>query len=88
MAAEIDPDVERSRESADRLLNTLAQKLRINRTVRNAASGIERAAHYVQVSGLKVAVAEVDRFVRQRPGHSLFIAAAAGVLVGRILRPR
>jgi ElaB/YqjD/DUF883 family membrane-anchored ribosome-binding protein len=88
MAAEIDPEVEKSRESADRLLDTLAQKLRIKRAVRNCASSMQRAAHYVQGSSLKDAFTAVDEFVRQRPAPSLLIAVAAGFVVGRILRPR
>ena len=75
-------------ESADRLMDSLARRLHVQRAVRHCASGIGRAAHYVQDSRLKEVAAGIDRFVRQSPGPSLLIAVAAGFVTGRILRPR
>lgn len=81
-------EVERSRESAARLLDSLAQKLRADRAVRTAAQGVQRAAHYVQEHGVKDVATGIDRIVRQRPAAAIGIAMVAGFLFGRALRSR
>jgi len=81
-------ELERSRESASRLLDALAQKLRVKRAAENAAYRVQRAAHYVQSISVKDMAAGMERWVRQSPGRSLAIAAVAGFLVGRALRSR
>jgi ElaB/YqjD/DUF883 family membrane-anchored ribosome-binding protein len=81
-------EVERSRESAARLLDTLAEKVGGNRAVRTAASGVQRAAHYVQAHGVKDVATGIERVVRQRPAASIAVAVVAGFLVGRALRSR
>ena len=84
----IEEELERSRQSAGLLLDSLAQKLGIDRAAHNARNRIERAASYVQSHSMKDLATGIGRFVRQRPGYSLCIAVAAGYLVGRALRPR
>ncbi len=87
-AQELQAEVEKSRESAARLLDTLAQKVGGNRAVRSAASGVQRAAHYVQAHSVKDVAAGIERVVRSRPATALAVAVVAGFLVGRALRPR
>ena len=82
----IDEELEKSRESAARLLDSLAQKLRFPGAVRHAATGIERAAHYVQVHSVKDVATGIGRLVRRRPAPTLLLAVIAGFLVGRALR--
>ena len=81
-------EIEKSRESAARLMDNLARKIGARRAVRNAANGMQRAAHYVQQHGWKDVAAELDRAVRGRPATAVLIAVAAGFLVGRALRTR
>jgi ElaB/YqjD/DUF883 family membrane-anchored ribosome-binding protein len=81
-------EVERSRESAARLLENLAQKVGGSRAVRTAASGVQRAAHYVQAHGVKDVATGIERVVRRRPAAAIAIAVAAGFLIGRALRSR
>jgi ElaB/YqjD/DUF883 family membrane-anchored ribosome-binding protein len=81
-------EVERSRESAARLLDSLAQKLKAERAVRSAATGVRRAAQYVQEHGVKDVATGIDRVVRQRPAAAIAIAIVAGFLFGRSLRSR
>ena len=87
-ANELRAEVERSRESAARLMETLAQKIGSARAVRTAASGVQRAAQYVQAHSVRDVAAEVGRAMRSRPAASIAIAAAAGFIIGRALRPR
>jgi ElaB/YqjD/DUF883 family membrane-anchored ribosome-binding protein len=87
-AYELQAEVEKSRESADRLLDTLAQKIGANRAVRSAASGVQRAAHYVQAHSVKDVASGLEQAVRSQPAASIAIAAVAGFLVGRSLRSR
>ena len=87
-AYELQVEVERSRESAARLLENLAQKIGANRAVRTAASQVQRAAHYVQAHSVKDVATGLGEAVRSRPAVSIAIAAAAGFLVGRALRSR
>jgi ElaB/YqjD/DUF883 family membrane-anchored ribosome-binding protein len=81
----VDPEVERSRETAARLLEAFAQKLRRHRATRNAASGMERAAHYVQAYTWEEMAAGIERFAIQKPVAALSIAAAVGFAVGSVL---
>src|SRR4051794_26160254 len=60
-------EMEKSRESAARLLETLAQKIGGARAVRSAASGVQRAAHYVQAHSVKDVASGIERTVRRRP---------------------
>ncbi len=85
---ELQAELERSRESATRLLEMLAQKIGAARAVRTAATGIERAAHYVQAHSVKDVATEIDHAVRWRPVLSIAFAVVAGFLVGRAIRPR
>jgi len=84
----IEEELEQSRQSAGLLLDSLAQKLGIDRAAHNARNRIERAASYVHSHSMRDLATGIGRFVRQRPGPSLCIAVAAGYLVGRALRPR
>jgi ElaB/YqjD/DUF883 family membrane-anchored ribosome-binding protein len=87
-AHELQADMEKSRESAARLLDSLAYKVGGSRIVRSAASGVERAAHYVQAhSGKDIAVG-IERALRSYPASAVAIAVVAGFLVGRALRSR
>lgn len=81
-------EVEKSRESAARLLDSLAQKVGANRAVRSAASGVQRAAHYVQAHSVKDVASGIERAVRRRPAAAIAAAVIAGFLVGRALRSR
>lgn len=81
-------EVEKSRESASRLLDSLAQKVGGNRAVRRAASDVQRAAHYVQAHSVKEVATEIERAVRSRPASAMAVAVVAGFLVGRVLRSR
>lgn len=81
-------EVERSRESAARLLESLAQKVGGSRAMRTAAGGVERAAHYVQAHSVKDVAAGIERAVRSRPASAMAIAVVAGFLIGRALRSR
>ncbi len=85
---EIEREIEKSRESTARLLDSFAQKLRLRGAVRNAATGVQRAAHYVQVHSVKDVATGIERVVRHRPAVSVLAAVLAGFLVGRALRSR
>ncbi len=76
-ARELMDEVERSQESAARLLESLAQKI-----------GSSRAAHYVQTHSVQDVALEIERAVRRRPVPAIAIAVVAGFLAGRALRPR
>jgi ElaB/YqjD/DUF883 family membrane-anchored ribosome-binding protein len=84
----IERELENSQELASRLLDNLAQKLRVRRAAHHAAAGVQRAARYVQIHSLRDMASAVERVVHQRPAVSLMVAAAAGFLVGCALRPR
>ena len=84
----LDVELEKSRASAAHLLETLAQKLRVRPAIRQATSGIGRAAHYVQGGSVKGFAARLNRTVRKRPVTCILIAAAAGFLTARSLRHR
>jgi hypothetical protein len=87
-AHELQAEVERSRQSAARLLDTLAQKVGANATVRSAASNVQRAAHYVQAHSVKDVATGIERTIRSRPGAALALAVIAGYFAGRALRSR
>jgi hypothetical protein len=87
-AHELQAEVERSRESAARLLDTLAQKVGANRAIHSAACGVQRAAHYVQGHSVKDVATGIERAARSRPGAALALAVIAGYLAGRALRSR
>jgi hypothetical protein len=81
-------ELEKSRESAARLLETLAQKIGAAPAVRSAADSVQRAAHYVQAHSVKDVIAGIDRAARRRPAAAIGLAVLAGFLVGRAIRPR
>jgi ElaB/YqjD/DUF883 family membrane-anchored ribosome-binding protein len=86
---ELQSELDQSRESAARLMESLARKLgATTKTVRKASGGVHRAAHYVQVHSAKDMAAELERLVRRRPAYSIAAAVVAGFLVGRALRSR
>lgn len=87
-AHELQVEVERSRESAARLLETLSDKIGASRAVRSAASGLQRAAHYVQAHSVKDVATGLEKAARSRPVAAIAIAVVAGFLVGRALRSR
>jgi hypothetical protein len=87
-AQELQAEMERSRESAARLLDTLAQKVGATRAMRSAASGVQRAAHYVQAHSVKEVATGIEKAVRSRPAAALAVAVIAGYLAGRALRSR
>jgi hypothetical protein len=81
-------ELERSRESAARLLESLAQKIGAAPMVRSAADGVQRAAQYVQAYSVKDVISGVGRAARRRPAAAIGIAVLAGFLVGRAIRSR
>ncbi len=81
-------ELERSRETAARLLETLAQKIGAAPGMRSAAGGVQRAAHYVQEHSVKEVLAGIDRAARRRPVAAIGLAVLAGFLVGRAFRSR
>jgi hypothetical protein len=85
---EVQAEFEKSRESAARLMESLAQKTGAVRAVRGAASGIGRAARYVQDRSVSDLASVMGRLVRQRPAYLIVAAVVAGFLVGRALRSR
>jgi ElaB/YqjD/DUF883 family membrane-anchored ribosome-binding protein len=87
-ARELQVEVEKSRESAARLLETLSDKIGANRAVRSAASGVQRAAHYVQAHSVKDVATGLEKAARSRPVAAIAIAVVAGFLFGRALRSR
>ena len=84
----LDVELEKSRASAAHLLDTLAQKLRARPVIRQATTGIGRAANYVHGGSVKSLAARLNRTVRKRPVTCILIAAAAGFLTARSLRHR
>ncbi len=85
---DLQSDLEKSRESAERLLDTLARKIGASRAVRNAANGMQRAARYVHVQSARDFTAGLERLVRRRPAYAIAVAIAAGFLAGRAFRRR
>ena len=86
--ARIEHELESSRELANRLLDSLAQRLRVKRAAYNAAAGVQRAARYVQHHSVRDMASAVERRVRRRPAASLVLAVVAGCLVGFAIRSR
>src|SRR5581483_5782981 len=87
-AAELQAEMERSRESAARLLDNLAERIGASRAVRSAATGVQRAAHYVQAHSVKDVAAGVGQAIRRQPAVAIAEAVGAGFLIGRALRSR
>jgi len=85
---DLEIELDKSRESAARLLETLAQKIGSARAVRTAANGVQRAAQYVQAHSVKDIATEIESAVRWRPALSIAVAVVAGFLVGRAIRSR
>jgi ElaB/YqjD/DUF883 family membrane-anchored ribosome-binding protein len=71
-------EVEKSRESAARLLENLARQV----------GGSQRAPHHGLALSMRDVAAGVQRAVRSRPVSAMAIAAVAGFLVARALRSR
>jgi hypothetical protein len=87
-AHELQVEAEKSRESAARLLDTLARKVGGHRVVRDATSGIERAGRHMQSLSVKDVAIGIGRAVRSRPASAMALAVVAGFLIGRALRSR
>ncbi len=84
----LEAELERSRETAARLLESLAVKLHSGPILRQASSGFNRAAQYVKDSSVKDYGSRLNRIIRRRPATSILIAVAAGFLAARALRHR
>ncbi len=84
----LESELVQSRERAARLMDNLARKIGASRPVRSATNGMHRAARYVQSSEWRSLPAEITKAVRGRPATSILVAAVAGFLIGRALRPR
>ena len=69
--ASMEAELERSRQSAGRLLDTLARRV-----------GASRAAHYVKTHSAREMAEEFQRAATRRPLYALAIAALAGFLLG------
>ena len=80
-AHELRSEMEKSRESAARLLETFAQKIGAHRAMRGAAQ-------YVQAQSVKDVATGIEKAVRRSPASAMALAVVAGFLVGRALRPR
>ena len=81
-------ELEQSQQSAAQLLDNFARKLKVNRAVRHATGGIQRAANYVQAHSVKDMATGMERIVRQRPVPSLLVAVLAGFVIGFALCPK
>jgi ElaB/YqjD/DUF883 family membrane-anchored ribosome-binding protein len=55
---------------------------------KQASEWLDQSAEYVRQFEYKRADAKVREFVRQRPGRSLLIAGAVGLIIGAIWRRR
>ena len=55
---------------------------------KQASEWLDRSAGYVRQFDYEQADARVREYVRQRPGRSLLIAGAVGLIIGAILRRR
>jgi ElaB/YqjD/DUF883 family membrane-anchored ribosome-binding protein len=80
--------LEKSRDAAARLMESLARRIGASQAVRGASAGFERAARCVPVRSMKDAALAVQRIVRRRPVYSIGAAVAVGFLVGRWVRSR
>ena len=85
---DVTAELDRSRESAARLLESLAQKIGAAPVVHSAADSVHRAAHYVQAHSVKDLFSGVDRAARRRPVAAIGLAVVAGFLVGWAIRSR
>ncbi len=93
----ISAEIEQHRLSSARLLDSFAQRLGATaargsrgagEAVRQAASNVHRAAHYVQANYMRSMATGVERFIRRRPAPSIAVAVIAGFFIGRALRSR
>jgi ElaB/YqjD/DUF883 family membrane-anchored ribosome-binding protein len=73
--ANMDVALEQSRESARRLLDSLARKV-----------GASRAAEYVKTHSAREMAEEFTGAVKRRPIYALVAAVAAGLLIGCLLK--
>ena len=73
--ANMDAALERSRESARRLLDALARKV-----------GASRAAEYVKAHSAREMAEEFTGAVKRRPVYALAAAVAAGLVIGCVLK--
>jgi ElaB/YqjD/DUF883 family membrane-anchored ribosome-binding protein len=55
---------------------------------KQASEWLDHSADYVRKFDYKQADASVREYVKENPGRSLFIAGAAGLIIGAILRRR
>ena len=55
---------------------------------KQASEWLDQSAGYVRQFDYEQADARIRAYVRQRPGRSLLIAGAAGLIIGAILRRR
>lgn len=85
---QLEAELERSRETSARLLESLAAKLRARPMIRQAAGQFSRAARYVQTNSVKDWAGRIHHVVCGRPAVSILAAAAAGFLIARALRRR
>jgi hypothetical protein len=82
-AEDLQHELDQSRESAARLLETLAQKIGAT------GAGVQRAAaQYVQAHSVRDVATEIESAVRWRPALSMAAAMVAGYLVAWAIRSR
>ena len=81
-------ELEKSREAAARLLETLAQKIGVAPGMRGAADGVQRAAQYVHAHSVRDVIGGIEKAARRRPAYAVAIAVVAGFFIGRALRSR
>ncbi len=79
MTNEIQAELEQSRVSAARLLESLALKLR-------AVRPVNQTVDYLQSHSPREMAAGVGRLVRRRPVYAVVAAVVAGLLVGSAVR--
>jgi hypothetical protein len=84
----LEAELERSRQNAARLLESLAVKLHSGPILRQASSGFNRAAEYIRDSSMKDYGSRLNRVICRWPATSILVAVAAGFLTARALRHR
>jgi len=80
-------------ESLDRKVSEMEGQMRDESSAivhygHRAAEALERSADYIRDADLQKIRNDVEEGVRRSPGRSLLIAAAAGFVLGAILRKR
>lgn len=78
---ELESELERSRESAGRLLESLAQKV-------GGIPAVRGAADYWQGHSAREIAGDVNRAVRRSPVPAIVVALVAGYLLGRVVEGR